>query len=66
MDFEQSLLELEKIVQEMEDTKTGLSRSIELYEKGIILYKKCREFIKSAEKKISVLNSDLQEEELSK
>jgi exodeoxyribonuclease VII small subunit len=63
MDFEKSLAELEKIVQEMENSKTGLSRSIELYEKGIILYKKCKDFIKEAEKKITVLSSDLQEEE---
>lgn len=53
--FEESIKELEKIVEKLEKGDVGLSESLELFEKGIKLSKACNDMLDKAEKKVSVL-----------
>lgn len=53
--FEDSIKELEKIVEKLEKGEVGLDESLELFEKGIKLSKACNEMLDKAEKKVSVL-----------
>ncbi len=53
--FEDSIKELEKIVEKLEKGDAGLDESLELFEKGIKLSKACNEMLDKAEKKVSVL-----------
>lgn len=62
--FEKSLIELEKLVDKLEAGKSGLEESLELFEKGVILYKDCKSKLDKVEKKISKLSQDLKEEQL--
>ena len=56
--FEDSIKELEKIVESLEKGDCGLSESLDLFEKGIKLSKACNEMLDKAEKKVSVLLSN--------
>lgn len=61
LDFEELMIELEKITQKLESENSNLSldESVKLFENGIIISKKCNEKLESAEKKITMLiNSD--------
>lgn len=60
-DFESSLKELEKIVRELESGEVNLDDSLKKFEKGIELYKDCRQTLQSAEKKIKILSDSLKE-----
>lgn len=53
--FEESIKELEKIVEKLEKGEIGLDESLELFEKGIKLSKVCSDMLDKAEKKVSVL-----------
>ncbi len=53
--FEESIKELEKIVEQLERGDIGLDESLDLFEKGIKLSKACNEMLDKAEKKVSVL-----------
>ena len=53
--FEQSMKNLEKIVQELEDGDLPLEKAIKKFEEGIKLTKFCSEKLDETEKKISVL-----------
>ena len=53
--FEQSLKDLEQVVNELEKGDLSLDKAIENFEKGIKLSKKCNEKLDEAEKKINVL-----------
>lgn len=59
--FETSLLELEKIVRELESGDVSLDESLKRFEQGIDLYKKCRQTLETAEKKIKILSDSLKE-----
>ena len=61
--FETSLEELEELVEKLEGGKLSLDQSIELFDRGISLYKKCRNTLDVAEKKITRLTESLKEEE---
>ena len=61
--LEESLQGLEKIVQELEKGQLGLDESLERFEKGVKLYRICRQSLVEAEKKIKVLTDDLKEED---
>jgi exodeoxyribonuclease VII small subunit len=63
-ELESSLEKLEKIVKELENGKMSLEESIGVFEEGISLYKKCKDAISGLEKKISVLNESLKEEDV--
>ncbi len=60
--FETSLQKLEDLVGSLENGELSLDDSIKKFEDGIKLYKNCRELLDQAEKKISVLTSDLTEQ----
>lgn len=60
-DFEASLKKLEQIVRELESGDVSLNESLSKFEEGIGLYKKCRETLESAEKKIKILSDSLKE-----
>jgi exodeoxyribonuclease VII small subunit len=52
MPFEAALAELEQIVDQLEKGAVALDRSIELYERGEALKKRCDELLKNAEMRI--------------
>ncbi len=60
-DFESSLKELEKIVRELESGDVNLDDSLKKFEKGIALYRECRQTLQTAEKKIKILSDSLKE-----
>ena len=53
--FEESVMELEKIVAELEGGDVTLDESLSLFERGIKLSKSCQKMLDAAEKKVSVL-----------
>jgi exodeoxyribonuclease VII small subunit len=56
--FEQSLKQLERIVQELEDGDLPLEKAIKKFEEGIQLTKFCSQKLDETEKKISILMKD--------
>jgi exodeoxyribonuclease VII small subunit len=50
--FEESLVELEKMVRELEDGRLGLDEALARYEKGVGLIKDCYQHLQKAEQKI--------------
>ena len=59
-----SIKELESIVGKLESGDISLELSLEQFEIGTKLYKKCKEQLSVAEKKIAVLTESLKEEDL--
>jgi len=53
--FEQSLKQLERIVQELEDGDLPLEKAIKKFEEGIQLTKFCSQKLDETEKKICIL-----------
>ena len=53
--FEESLEELQEIVQELEEGQIGLQESIERFERGMSLFKQCYQVLENAEQKIELL-----------
>lgn len=53
--FEQATERLEAIVNEMENGKVTLDRSLELFEEGVSLVKQCNTMLDKAEQKVSML-----------
>ena len=53
--FEQALSELETIAEQIEQGKIGLEESIDKYERGMALVKRCRDMLSTAEHKIQQL-----------
>jgi exodeoxyribonuclease VII small subunit len=58
--FEQSLKQLERIVQELEDGDLPLEKAIKKFEEGIQLTKFCSQKLDETEKKISILLKNAQ------
>lgn len=56
--FETSLLELEKIVRELEQGDLSLEESLKLFEDGVKLSRECQERLNQAERRIEVLLKD--------
>ena len=56
--FEQSMKQLEQIVQELESGALPLEKAIKRFEEGIQLSKLCTEMLDNTEKKISILLQD--------
>ncbi len=59
MDFEEALAKLEKITEELEREDLKLEDNITKYEKGMKLYKYCREMLESKENKINEILEDI-------
>ena len=53
--FEASLEELEKLVEKMEQSDMGLEESLQAFEKGIALTRKCQQALRDAEQKVQAL-----------
>ena len=56
--FEQSMKQLERIVQELEVGDLPLEKAIKKFEEGVKLTKLCSEKLDETEKKISILLKD--------
>lgn len=61
--FESNLINLEKIVSELESGQLSLEESLEKYKKGIDLVKKCNTIIENAEKEVQRLTEDIKANE---
>ncbi len=59
-DFEKSLNELEKIVEELQNGDISLDESIKLFEKGMELTNDCRKTLETARQKITSLTEEEQ------
>lgn len=55
LNFEEVMEQLEKIIQELEKGELNLDDSIKKFEEGMLLSKKCNQFLEVAEKKITKL-----------
>ena len=53
--FEQSIAELEEIVEQLENGDVTLDESLGLFEKGIKLSNRCQKMLDTADKKVSIL-----------
>ena len=65
MSFEESLTELEEIVDKLEKGQLSLDESLKLFEKGIRLVRECNTKLKSAQQKVEQLveeNGEVKEE----
>lgn len=60
--FEKDLEKLETIVKELESGELSLEECLNKFEKGVSLYKGCKEQLGKAEKRIAKLTEDLEEE----
>ena len=61
--FEQTLQDLENIVNKLENGELNLDESIKNFEIASKLYKECKVELEKAEKKIAILTENLQEED---
>ncbi|MEN6445131.1 MAG: exodeoxyribonuclease VII small subunit [Candidatus Cloacimonas sp.] len=59
MSFEQSLKELEKIVETLSTGETSLEELLSLYEAGVAYLKCCQSRLGAAEAKIKILSDQL-------
>ena len=50
--FEEALVELERIVHDLEDGETGLDLAMQRYEQGVGLLRRCYEKLRNAEQRI--------------
>lgn len=53
--FEESLAELEQLVEKMEQGNLTLEESLKLFERGIELSRACQKSLKEAEQKVQIL-----------
>ncbi|MGL6030497.1 MAG: exodeoxyribonuclease VII small subunit [Legionella sp.] len=61
--FEQSLSELENIVRQLEKGELSLEESLQQFEKGIGLARRCQDTLTKAEQKITLLTASSSENE---
>ncbi|MDR1334198.1 MAG: exodeoxyribonuclease VII small subunit [Holosporaceae bacterium] len=58
MEFEDALQELEEIVKILEEGKSSLKISVNLYERGTLLKKHCDKILESVQLKVNQISSD--------
>ena len=58
INFEDAMKQLESIANELEKGNLTLDESVKKFEEGMNLSKKCKDFLNSAEKKITMLIND--------
>jgi exodeoxyribonuclease VII small subunit len=56
-DFEASLAELEKVVEELDSDDVKLERALSLFESGMKLSTSCRKVLQAAEQQVAILKS---------
>jgi exodeoxyribonuclease VII small subunit len=57
MEFEQALKELEAIVKILEEGKSSLNEAVNLYERGVLLKKRCDDILESVQLRINQISS---------
>ena len=57
-DFENMIEELSRITEKLEGGELSLAESVELFEKGVTLTKKCNEILTEAEGKVVKITKD--------
>lgn len=55
-DFEQSLDQLEQLVERMEQGEMSLEDSLAAYERGVGLYRRCQQALEQAELRVKLLS----------
>lgn len=60
--FEDALAKLEEIIERMEQRDAGLEESLQGYEQGVKLIRRCRDVLKHAETRVEELNKLLQKD----
>lgn len=60
--FEDALARLEEIIERMEERDAGLEESLQGYEQGVKLIRRCRDVLKQAETRVEELNKLLQKD----
>lgn len=55
-DFEQSLDQLEQLVEKMEHGDMSLEESLGAYERGVALYRRCQQALEQAELRVRLLS----------
>jgi len=56
--FEDSILRLEEIINQLENKELTLDNSLKLFQEGVELYKHCNQKLESAEAKITMILSE--------
>jgi len=56
--FEESLAELEALVETLEKGELSLEESLKSFERGVELTRNCQEALKTAEQKVRILSED--------
>ncbi len=57
MPFERAIEELEQIIKRLEDGKVPLAESVEIYERGEALKRRCEELLKAAEARVEKITT---------
>jgi len=58
INFEEAMKKLEEIANQLEKNDLDLDKSVEKFEEGMQLSKKCSEILENAEKRITILIND--------
>lgn len=58
MPFERAIEELETIVKQLEEGKVPLEKSVEIYERGEMLKKRCEDLLRQAEARVEKITLD--------
>jgi exodeoxyribonuclease VII small subunit len=58
MPFERAIEELESIIRRLEEGKVPLAESVEIYERGEALKRRCEELLKAAEARVEKITTD--------
>ncbi|MFZ5756899.1 MAG: exodeoxyribonuclease VII small subunit [Pseudomonadota bacterium] len=64
VNFEESLEELESLVEQLEDGDLSLEESLAAFEKGVRLARECQDALKQAEQRVQILLKQGGEEQL--
>lgn len=62
--FDESLAELEQLVEKLEQGDLSLEESLEQFERGVTLARQCKESLAAAEQKVQILSGDGESESL--
>jgi exodeoxyribonuclease VII small subunit len=63
LSFEDRLARLEEIVEQLEEGRMSLKKSLELFEEAVAIGKSCKAELAEAELRISTLTTDIEREE---
>ena len=58
LSFERAMEELESIVKRLEDGKVALEESVNIYERGEALKRRCEELLRQAEARVDKITTD--------